>query len=118
MEINDYVLTLTNQVEKSLSGRNVYHNQTEKYLKPYGAMLIWQLPHGMKMHVHLKDKRKIRIKKRWSQVRNCICLFDRLEGSDNSLLQLQLKNYYIISGYVHALFNRIWFKSFTKQSSS
>ncbi|CAH0556147.1 unnamed protein product [Brassicogethes aeneus] len=35
---------------------------------PYGGRLEWTLPGGTKMYAHLKDKSKIRPKKRWSQV--------------------------------------------------
>ena len=35
---------------------------------PYGGQLIWELPKENKLTVHLKDKAKIRHKKRWSQV--------------------------------------------------
>ncbi|EFX80551.1 hypothetical protein DAPPUDRAFT_51536 [Daphnia pulex] len=35
---------------------------------PYGGRLEWTLPGNTKMTVHLKDKSKIRVKKRWSQV--------------------------------------------------
>lgn len=35
---------------------------------PYGGRLIWQLPSGNNLTVHLKDKNKIRHRKRWSQV--------------------------------------------------
>jgi hypothetical protein len=35
---------------------------------PYGGRLIWKLPGGNNLVVHLKDKLKIRHKKRWSQV--------------------------------------------------
>jgi chitin synthase len=35
---------------------------------PYGGRLVYTLPAGNKLFVHLKDKTKIRIKKRWSQV--------------------------------------------------
>ncbi|KAI9554333.1 hypothetical protein GHT06_019605 [Daphnia sinensis] len=35
---------------------------------PYGGRMVWILPGKTKMTVHLKDKTKIRIKKRWSQV--------------------------------------------------
>ena len=35
---------------------------------PYGGRLIWKLPGGNNLVVHLKDKLKIRLKKRWSQV--------------------------------------------------
>ena len=35
---------------------------------PYGGRLSWRLPGGNKMIAHLKDKAKIRHRKRWSQV--------------------------------------------------
>ena len=35
---------------------------------PYGGKLIWRLPGGNKLIAHLKDKAKIRHRKRWSQV--------------------------------------------------
>ena len=39
-----------------------------KYPTPYGGRLEWTLPGNNKLSVHLKDKAKIRHKKRWSQV--------------------------------------------------
>jgi len=39
-----------------------------KIVCPYGGRLVWTLPGGTKMICHLKDKNKIRHKKRWSQV--------------------------------------------------
>lgn len=36
---------------------------------PYGGRLVWTLPGDNRLFVHLKDKEKIRTKKRWSQVR-------------------------------------------------
>ncbi len=35
---------------------------------PYGGRLTWKLPGGNNLIVHLKDKNKIRHRKRWSQV--------------------------------------------------
>ena len=43
-------------------------DEPEKMDTPYGGRLIYTLPGGNKLVVHLKDKTKIRIKKRWSQV--------------------------------------------------
>ena len=40
-----------------------------KYPTPYGGRLVWTLPGKTKMYVHLKNKDKIRHKKRWSQVK-------------------------------------------------
>jgi len=39
-----------------------------KYPTPYGGLLEYTLPGGNKLYVHLKDKIKIRHRKRWSQV--------------------------------------------------
>lgn len=38
---------------------------------PYGGRLVWTLPGGNLLIAHIKDKNKIRHKKRWSQV----CVF-------------------------------------------
>eukprot|EP00121_Abeoforma_whisleri_P008127 Awhi_evm2s7448 len=40
---------------------------TEK-ATPFGCQLLITLPHGTQIYVHLKDKKKIRNKKRWSQI--------------------------------------------------
>ena len=40
----------------------------EKIETPYGGQLVFQLPGGSNLIIHLKDKTKIRHKKRWSQV--------------------------------------------------
>lgn len=39
-----------------------------KYPTPYGGQLEYTLPGGNKLYVHMKDKLKIRHRKRWSQV--------------------------------------------------
>ena len=41
----------------------------KKIPTPYGGRLIWKLPGGNVIIAHLKDKAKIRHRKRWSQVR-------------------------------------------------
>ena len=41
-----------------------------KYVTPYGGRLEWTLPGKNKLVAHLKDKKKIRHRKRWSQVNN------------------------------------------------
>lgn len=38
-----------------------------KYVTPYGGRLVWTMPGHTKMNVHIKDKNKIRHRKRWSQ---------------------------------------------------
>jgi chitin synthase len=42
----------------------------KKYATPYGGRLVWTLPGKTKIICHLKDKNKIRHRKRWSQVQN------------------------------------------------
>ena len=39
-----------------------------KMATPYGGRLIWTLPGDTQIIAHLKDKRQIRHKKRWSQI--------------------------------------------------
>ncbi|KAJ8304449.1 hypothetical protein KUTeg_018032 [Tegillarca granosa] len=39
----------------------------EKVATPYGGKLIWTMPGHTKLNVHLKDKNKMRHRKRWSQ---------------------------------------------------
>ncbi len=39
-----------------------------KYPTPYGGRLEWTMPGGNTVTAHLKDKQKVRHKKRWSQV--------------------------------------------------
>ncbi|XP_065323684.1 chitin synthase chs-2-like [Gordionus sp. m RMFG-2023] len=43
-------------------------NPPMKVLTPYGGRLVWKLPGRNKIVVHLKNKKLIRPKKRWSQV--------------------------------------------------
>nr|WPA93971.1 chitin synthase 1 [Cacopsylla chinensis] len=47
---------------------NIRIRPPTKYPTPYGGQLVWTLPGKTKMIVHLKDKAKIRHRKRWSQV--------------------------------------------------
>ena len=43
---------------------------------PYGGRLTWILPGGNFLIAHIKDKTKIRHKKRWSQVRRVFSIRD------------------------------------------
>ena len=47
--------------------KNVKVRPPRKIPTPYGGRLVWTLPGKTKIVAHLKDKRKIRNKKRWSQ---------------------------------------------------
>ncbi|XP_063435710.1 chitin synthase chs-2-like [Mytilus trossulus] len=43
-------------------------NKSTKITTPYGEQLKWTMPCKTEMTIHLKDKEKIRHKKRWSQI--------------------------------------------------
>ncbi|XP_053372898.1 uncharacterized protein LOC123560715 [Mercenaria mercenaria] len=68
---NDYVMTLVNLIDEAASC--VYEKTTTikapiKVPTPYGGQLIFTMPGDNFLFIHLKDKNKIRHKKRWSQV--------------------------------------------------
>ena len=70
MQVNDFVHTFCESMDEAAS----YVHQTNIRLRPprrvptpYGGRLVYVLPGKTKMYVHLKDKSRIRHKKRWSQ---------------------------------------------------
>ncbi|XP_046583926.1 chitin synthase chs-2-like [Haliotis rubra] len=78
LEINDddkwqanvFVRTLVKIMKEACSSvhRRYHLHDPYKVITPYGAQLIWEMPGGNLLYVHLKDKNKIRHRKRWSQV--------------------------------------------------
>lgn len=69
--LNEYVKTLTRTIDKAafeIYGVNIRIKPPLKIETPYGGRLVWTLPGRTKMVAHLKNKDKIRHKKRWSQV--------------------------------------------------
>lgn len=53
--------------------------EVKKFETPYGARFEWTLLTDQKLVVHLKDKTKIRNRKRWSQVNKInVSLFNSL----------------------------------------
>ena len=68
------------------------HQAPNIFVTPYGGRLEWTLPGNTKMTVHLKDKSKIRIKKRWSLVM-CIDYLMRYEISNH----FDLENTYLLT---------------------
>ncbi|CAG9817347.1 unnamed protein product [Phaedon cochleariae] len=69
--LNSFVLDLIATVSKAASEVHETNVKIETpliYPTPYGGRLEWTLPGKTKMIAHLKDKAKIRPKKRWSQV--------------------------------------------------
>jgi chitin synthase len=70
--VNDYVTNLMSTVDIAASevhGTDCSIGPPVKFPTPYGGRLVWTLPGRTQMIVHLKDKDKIRHKKRWSQVK-------------------------------------------------
>lgn len=62
------------------SASSVYNQMVEldapvKIPTPYGGRLEWTMPGDNKIIAHLKDKNKIRHRKRWSQVGNASVVF-------------------------------------------
>ncbi|KAL7734282.1 hypothetical protein ACLKA6_010625 [Drosophila palustris] len=69
--LNEYVKTLIRTIDKAafeIYGVNIKIKPPLKIETPYGGRLVWTLPGRTKMVAHLKNKDKIRHKKRWSQV--------------------------------------------------
>lgn len=69
--VNSYVRDLFQVLE--LAACNVHQTEVtikppKRYPAPYGGRLEWTLPGSNKLIVHMKDKLKIRHRKRWSQV--------------------------------------------------
>ncbi|KAK6165558.1 hypothetical protein SNE40_022465 [Patella caerulea] len=70
-KVNSYVKQMISTLKIAVS--SIHHNkicvdQPRNYETPYGGRLEWTLPGDNKLIVHLKDKKLIRVKKRWSQV--------------------------------------------------
>ncbi|KAL8576680.1 hypothetical protein ACOMHN_025155 [Nucella lapillus] len=68
---NDFVKQFVRLIDKAASA--VHRTQIRldpptKYPTPYGGRLEWTLPGMNKLTIHMKDKTKVRHKKRWSQV--------------------------------------------------
>ncbi|CAH0725884.1 unnamed protein product, partial [Brenthis ino] len=70
-QVNRFVKCLVDTIDEAASEvhlTNVRLRPPKKYPTPYGGRLVWSLPGKNKMICHLKDKSKIRHRKRWSQV--------------------------------------------------
>ncbi|XP_061397172.1 chitin synthase chs-2 [Musca vetustissima] len=69
--LNEYVKLLITSIDKAafeVYGVNIKIKPPVKIETPYGGRLVWTLPGRSKLIAHLKNKDKIRHKKRWSQV--------------------------------------------------
>ena len=70
MQVNPFVREFVNCIDEAGSyvhQTNIRLRPPKKVPTPYGGRLIWTLPGKTKMIIHMKDKAKIRHKKRWSQ---------------------------------------------------
>ena len=65
---NPFFVLKQNKLFRNVHGEEMRIKSPIKYLTPYGGRLEWILPGGNQLIVHLKDRKKVRIKKRWSQV--------------------------------------------------
>jgi len=69
--VNKYVRDLMDTIDTAASevhGTDCSIRPPVKCPTPYGGRLVWTLPGRTKMIAHLKNKQKIRHRKRWSQV--------------------------------------------------
>jgi chitin synthase len=74
--VNRFVKLLVATIDEAASlvhETEIHVKPPKKYPTPYGGRLVWTLPGKTKMIAHLKDKGKIRHRKRWSQVRIFPC---------------------------------------------
>ncbi|XP_052804081.1 chitin synthase chs-2-like isoform X1 [Mya arenaria] len=105
-EVNEYLLQFMSCLQKAvgsvLKGKElVKWNKTckkEVVETPYGGQFILQLPGGTQMTVHLKDKIKIRARKRWSQVMYMYyCLLYKLGNTNQETAREKLKKTFILT---------------------
>ncbi|KAJ2953678.1 hypothetical protein O0L34_g1295 [Tuta absoluta] len=70
-QVNRFVKLLVDTIDEAASEVHqtiIRIRPPKRYPAPYGGRLNWVLPGKTKMICHLKDKAKIRHRKRWSQV--------------------------------------------------
>ena len=103
--VNQFVKLLISQVDiqgkKWYGRRNMKVPPPIKIPTPYGGRLVWNLPGSTQIICHLKDKNKIRHKKRWSQ---CMYMYYFLghQLADNEKLtetqkELRARNTYLLA---------------------
>ncbi|CAH1276161.1 unnamed protein product [Diabrotica balteata] len=93
--VNEYVLSLIDTVSDAASKVHAVNCKIKPptvYSTPYGGRLEWTLPGKTKMIAHLKDKAKIRAKKRWSQVMYMYYLLGFRIMDNDQLEATEIKN--------------------------
>lgn len=69
--VNSFVRLLVDKIDQAATHVHqimIRIRPPKKFPAPYGGRLVWTLPGKTKIICHMKDKDKIRHKKRWSQV--------------------------------------------------
>jgi len=97
MIVNRFVKQFVEVIDEAASNVhqcNIKLKPPKKYPTPYGGRLEWILPGGNKLVVHLKDKIKIRHRKRWSQV---IDSFYLIHSKFNLMIISSLGYVYVLS---------------------
>ena len=92
--VNQFVKMLVRYMDEAGSFvhcRNIKVKAPKRYPTPYGGRLVWTLPGKTKIVCHLKDKAKIRHKKRWSQ---CMYMYYLLGKDEEKML-----NIYMVARY-------------------
>ncbi|XP_052796524.1 chitin synthase chs-2-like [Mya arenaria] len=105
-EVNEYVLRFMSCLQKAV-GSVLTENElviwNKKFHKkmvqtPYGGKLFIELPGGRQVTLHLKDKKKIRARKRWSQVLYMYyCLVYKMGKAYPKKFKDMLKNTFILT---------------------
>ncbi|XP_046564336.1 chitin synthase chs-2-like [Haliotis rubra] len=91
-QVNQFVRTLVNAMDDACCAVHQKYMKVHdpyKVVTPYGAQLLWEMPGGNLLYVHVKDKNKIRHRKRWSQVMYMYYLlgYQLLKESEGDILK-------------------------------
>jgi len=96
--INKYVEQLISVMNEAttqvLGSMKAFIRDPEVVDTPYGGQLVWRLPSGNRLIAHLKDKKLIRDRKRWSQ---CMYMYYLLVRRLNDRKDLTEKRKRVIS---------------------
>ncbi|XP_052796132.1 chitin synthase chs-2-like [Mya arenaria] len=94
-EVNEYMLQFMPCLQKAVGSSSLMKKVVQT---PYGGKLILKLPGGTQMTLHLKDKKKIRARKRWSQVMYMYyCLVYKMRKAYPIKFKDMLKNTFILT---------------------
>lgn len=66
--VREFLKCMREATEKVYGSGGTWLKPPLKYPTPYGGRLEYTMPCENKLYVHLKNKDKVRHKKRWSQV--------------------------------------------------